>query len=304
MMMSNGILFVLGILLSASALGWNAGGHRLVAAIAWAELAAAEREAVAQLLDAHPDVSRWQRRVANGDDPDFVRFAEAATWADDIRHDRRFYDEGMEPATPTLAGFPDMARRRSWHYLNLPLTGTAAAGTGGELDVSIGREAAVLSDRSLPASRRAYALVWLIHLVGDIHQPLHVGTRRQPDGGDDAGGNGLPVFDPTSSRRPETNLHAWWDDLPAPPWLRGSRLRSTATALRARLPATLPAADVAVWRAESHRLARDFAYGGDSVPFVIDDAYRQRAAGIAGERIALAGVRLGRLLGTLLRGGR
>ena len=65
---------------------------------------------------------------------------------------------------------------------------------------------------------QADALPWLLHLVADIHQPLHVGL----DG--DEGGNKVEIENPFNKRLPFTNVHTYWDDLPGPPWLRGKRL--------------------------------------------------------------------------------
>lgn len=292
------------LLVTPPLLAWNAAGHRLVATIAWQELGAAERTAIGALLAAHPDVATWDKKIQTGDERDWVRFSEASTWADDIRHDPRFFDEGREPATPTLAGFPDMARRRTWHYVNLPLGEVQRPGpAGGELDRRLGKLAEILADPRAEITGRAYALVWLIHLVGDIHQPLHVATRHDAHGDDDAGGNGLAVIDPDNPRRPETNLHAWWDDLPGPPWLRGTRLLAVAQALRGRLPPTPTevAGDAGRWRDESFRLARDVVYAGATeLPLTISADYRRAAREIANERIAVAGRRLAAMLRQLL----
>lgn len=102
------------------ALAWNAAGHRLVASIAWEQLDRQTRIEVSNLLRDHPDYMRWLKR-AGDDDADRVAFIEASTWPDDIRQDKRFYSAGVDEPTPTLPGFPDMERRRNWHYVNRPL---------------------------------------------------------------------------------------------------------------------------------------------------------------------------------------
>ncbi len=105
--------------LSSPVLAWNAAGHRLVAHIAWQQLDSPSRAAVGKLLRQHPDFHRWQSQ-GQEDDEDLNAFVEASTWPDDIRHDARFYSAGETP-TPTLPGFPDMERRRHWHYVDRPL---------------------------------------------------------------------------------------------------------------------------------------------------------------------------------------
>lgn len=298
------------LLAATPLLAWNAAGHRLVAAIAWQELGSAERTALGKLLGAHPDVERWDKKIRAGDEPDFIRFSEASTWADDIRHDPRFFDEGREAATATLPGFPDMARRRGWHYVNLPLGGAPRRGIPeGEIDRRIVGLAKTVADPRSDAGARAYALVWLIHLVADIHQPLHVATRHDAHGEHDAGGNAVAVFDPDHPRHAETNLHAWWDDLPGPSSLRGMRLIEISEWLRRSHPPAVASpreavGDAAHWREESFRLARDFVYPRAATtaaqPLTITAAYRDEARQIANERIARAGHRLAALLRELL----
>ena len=174
-------------------------------------------------------------------------FAEASTWPDDIRNDPRFHDEVRDDATPPLPGFPDSARHKNWHYVDLNELGQAKKG---EVDRQIERLGRLLhpmarghaegSDKApsqkdgqqswrvaadshgARSTRKndeiSYALPWLMHLVADIHQPLHVGHAA------DDGGNTIEIENPFNKRLPFSSLHTYWDDLPGPPWLRGQRL--------------------------------------------------------------------------------
>lgn len=300
------LLFWLAALLPLPALSWNAAGHRIAAAIAWQELGDGERAAVLHLLAAHPDAARWERRLRPGDERGLLLITEASTWADDIRRDQRFFDPGRDAETPLLPGFPEMDRHRDWHFLNLPVGGKPRRATAdGQLDRQIRRLAERLADPRGKAADRAWALVWLLHLVADLHQPLHVGTRIDARGDDDGGGNGLAVLDPDNTRRPETNLHAFWDELPGPPWLRGPRLLAAAERLRGSVrPAGREALDPDRWRDESYQLAQTQVYPAaatvDGQPLVLDPDYRRNARSIAAERVGIAGIRLGRLLAVLL----
>lgn len=284
--------------LPLSAFGWNAAGHRLTAAVAWRALAPETRQAVAALLERHPDRRRWESRVRPGDDPGRVAFIEASTWPDDIRRDPRFHDEENGPPAPP--GLVDTARHRRWHHMDLPVAGRPLQPLPADgIDRRLAALAATLGDPAADPAARAYALPWLIHLVADIHQPLHVASRYDRHGEADDGGNRLPLRDPFSRRRPETNLHAYWDDLPGPPWLRGERLDRQA----AGLPAGPAGGDVARWRDESLAIARDFVYAlptdADGTA-TVDAAYAEAARGIARQRIAAAGARLAAWLDRLL----
>lgn len=281
------ILTILVLLLVAPSAGaWNGAGHRLVAAVAWRQMSPPARENVVRLLERHPDYPKWTAK-ADGD-PGYTAFLEASTWADDIRKDRRFFDEGDEP-TPPFPGMPDTARHRNWHYIDRFPDGKVREG---ELDSRIEHLIRRLGEPRTPAPERTHALAWLIHLVGDIHQPLHVGSR------DDEGGNRFQIENPFNPRQPFTNLHAWWDDLPGPPWLRGARLERAADGLMAAYPRPPRQGTVALWERESRELSREAVYPtatGSLLP-IITEEFRIRSRGIADRRLTEAGYRLGRLL--------
>lgn len=290
------------LLLPLSASAWNAAGHRLVAAIAWDQLSPGCRADVASILQAHPDFPRWIRSAARAGagEPDRAAFIESSTWPDDIRKDQRFYDADREPPTETVHGFPDMARHRDWHYVNRPLDAHAPVSPSstrspayGQLDSRLKVLAAQLGASSKSRAAKAYALPWLIHLVGDAHQPLHASAP--------ANMNGLPegqkVIAPDYRSHPrETSLHAFWDDLPGPPWLRGARLDAAYADLLTQhaRPARSTTDD---WLEESWQLARDQGYPdqvgpqGELSPGFIDQS-RQ----LAHRRIVEAGYRLADLL--------
>lgn len=289
-------------ILPPSAIAWNAAGHRISAMIAWQCMDFATRNGVALVLRQHPDFERWQAH-GNGSDPDLTAFVEASTWPDDIRHDQRFYTTGVDEPTPTVAGFPDMERRLAWHYVDRPLTLVENRHPSpGRLDQELEKLAATIADRDANSGERAYALPWLIHLVGDAHQPLHVGSRYGADGQGDGGGNRLLVNSPFPSRYASLSLHRYWDDLPGPPWLRGSRLESAAKALMARYPPPVPRGTPPQWLDESWQLAGQHGYppGMDETP-TIDFDYYEITLAIANRRVAEAGYRLAKLLQELCR---
>ncbi len=280
------ILLCLAILfaMNGPAQAWNASGHRLSALVAWQEMRPATRAFVTRHLADHPDHARWLEKSRHSPAQD--SFAEAATWADHIRNDPRFHDETKEPPGPPIPGLPDQARHKRWHYVDLDAQGKVR---NGELDRQIGNLSTLLRSTAEPAEI-AWALPWLIHLVGDIHQPLHVGRQG------DQGGNGVEIEKSYDKRQPFGNLHEYWDKLPGPASLRGKRLEQAARQLRSQYPPPRQGT-VRDWRDESHALL-DRAYPttrGSLLP-LIDEAFHRQAHALAEQRLADVGRRLAKLL--------
>lgn len=295
------LLLVAGVfLVSTPAAAWNAAGHRLSAAIAWRQMDAPTRETAGTLLAQHPDYLGWLQRNSSLP-PAYAAFLEASTWPDEIKRDKRFHDTDETP-TPLLEGFSDMARHRNWHYIDHPVDQTPTAGhSNGELNTRLAILTQSVGSANTNAADRAIALAWLIHLIADAHQPLHAASRYDSEGRSDEGGNALWIDNPYHPRRNSMTLHAYWDDLPGPPWLRGEHLETAAGALMAQSGKLQNADPPQKWLDESLSFARSAAYEGleGEVP-TLTAGYHERATKIARERVALAGKRLGLLLEKLL----
>jgi hypothetical protein len=269
------------LLLPGAGHAWNAAGHRQIAALAWEEMTPAARRQATALLRWHPDYARWQKRQRESD-PDYGVFLEASVWADEIRGDRRFYEEGKDAPTPRLPGFPDMRRHGGWHYRDQG---------GGEIDTRLAQLAHDLVHGARAA--KIYALPWLLHLVGDIHQPLHTGGRN------DRGGNQFYVRTPFAKRL--QTLHGYWDDLPGPSGQRGAALARRLADLR-RLPPLSSAetvGDIRRWYEESRALIAREVYP-QKRGATLDASFHRRAQRHADLRLRAAGQRLGRWLNYLL----
>lgn len=297
-------LALLTLLLPLPALAWNAAGHRLVACIAWDLLTEPQRATLSQLLQQHPDYARWQRRAADyhpASAEDRAAFIEASTWPDEMRRDGRFYSAGRDVPTATLAGFPDMDRRGDWHYLAWPLTDAAAphgAPVYGRIDQALGELLPMLGTGD--DASRSYALPWLIHLVGDAHQPLHTTLKVDAQGKEDRLGSGLPLRNPFARGKSLTTLHAYWDDLPGPGALRGEALDDACRTLAAAYPPPPPSTP-AQWLEESWQIARQHGYPqSDEGVATISREFNDNASAIAKRRVAQAGYRLADLLRELL----
>ncbi len=254
--------------------GWGRQGHRLVAAIAANHLTSIGKQNVAWLLDGRP-------------------LAEIASWADDYR-------------TDNYQTYP-------WHYVSIPPDVTAydrdrdcprqpgvAAGTGPDKwrDCIVDRILYLqgrLADVTLDRPDRATALKFLVHFVGDLHQPFHsIGVGR---GGNDVR---VSVFGTSncstnpSFQRP-CNLHAVWDDMLIDhrgwndsQWISALEELITRQGWQNAEPGT-----PAEWAGQSLQLAKAALVPDQGT---IDETYYRRHITAIDERLALAGVRLAALL--------
>ena len=293
---------IFALILPLPALAWNGAGHRLIACLAWDHLDPEVRLEAGMLLRKHPDYERWLRK-AKDEIADRSAFIEASTWPDEIRKDLRFYTAGIDDPTPILPGFPDMERHSNWHYVNRPLDGSLMhKPRPGQLDKQLVRLTNILGGSVAPSNERTYALPWIIHLVGEAHQPLHTSIRLDAEGKWDPLGNGLFVNNPFSRRKSPSTLHAFWDDLPGPSWLRGDRLNAACRALIALQPRPEPSFTSEQWIEESWQIARNNAYP-DSIEAVptLNESFFENSREIANRRVVMAGYRLADLLNRLLK---
>jgi S1/P1 nuclease len=183
---------------------WNISGHMLSTAISYQVLRQenpATIEKVKAVLEKHPwYANQWQARLQDVPvvDHGLVLFMQAARWADDIRSNDR------------------PQNRPPWHFINLPFKPEGQPDTVkvrepepvNILTALAENERVVKNERD--PERKAIALAWLFHLVGDVQQPLHTAqlfTVDYPNG--DRGGNEICVR-VTQSGQP-MDLHRFWD---------------------------------------------------------------------------------------------
>lgn len=264
--------------LCGPALAWNAAGHRLVVLMAEPELTPAARAALQPLLGGE-------------------RLVDAAVWL----------DEEKDVLAARMPG------SRRWHYdarpLCEPATGPARWCRGGHCaSEQLRRHLAVLADGDADPEARRFALRVVLHLVADVHQPLHAAND------DDGGGNDRPVTWPGVKRPVTTSLHAAWDGGLWRDALRGQDERQLARRWWNDTPAAERAAwragDVSAWLEESHALARGEAYGAlpgwrcgaeAAAPAPLDEAYLLQARARVRQQLVKAAVRLADLLNRTLR---
>jgi hypothetical protein len=306
------LALLLAVIVPRPVAAWNDAGHMTIAAVAYQHLTPEARSHVDALLRQHPDFAKLSEGLG-ASDPDFgiKVFMKASTWPDLIRSDARFFDDlkpGVTP-TPLLPGFPDMKVHKNWHYRDegISFDGTsthppAAVNALTQIVAALG----ALGDPWVQASFQVYALSWLEHLVGDIHQPLHAVSRFSAlHPGGDHGGTEFHCDDPTD---PKLSLHWFWDTALTtdPDPQKAITLAKSLTGDyvhddRDMAPGTEAQTMVLEWLKESADLARYVVYavGEEKTqpPFLkVPDAYRTLANQISRHRAAIAGYRLAALI--------
>ncbi len=299
----------------APAFGWGCEGHQIVALIARAHLTPATSAAVDELLKSNPIDPSVKVFCQN---PPSDLMAIASTWADDTK---------------------DPEKTGTWHYVDIPLTANGPASMGvwcppigepvggkdrsGCVTDAIAYEWAILRDASRPASERAKALRYVIHFVGDIHQPLHDSDN------DDRGGNctALTFF----GQEKPVNLHALWDYRIIQRDLENGKLSQAALAseLDKRFSSHWKdwggaKADPDAWAWEGNAIAKSVVYGDlkPAIPFEkpnpqvdcnaerdkvaalhisVGDTYVNEALPVIDEQLAKAGYRLAGMLNATFR---
>ncbi|HTQ39799.1 MAG TPA: S1/P1 nuclease [Pirellulales bacterium] len=305
---------------TSTALAWSEAGHKIVGSIAFRQLTPDQQDKIVAILKNHP---RWQQ--------DFESKMPAELTIDTERNEWIFQQAAI---------WPDMARsfqgdarkeftRGNWHYIDLPmfLTPEDQAALGGTLTENISLEPPdteqenmnviqvirlarrLLADKSTPDAKKAVMLCWIMHDVGDIHQPLHstalYSKNLFPAG--DRGGNSIK----TDQRQ---NLHAVWDQFLGQ---RASYRTASNRAIKliADPEQSKAGADAATnldektWLDESHALAESTAYDSEvtgylrgyvdekeAPPIHLTERYLKTGGGVAERRVVEAGYRLGALL--------
>jgi hypothetical protein len=148
---------------------------------------------------------------------------------------------------------------------------------------------------------KSYDLSWLLHLIGDIHEPLHAATRisaAQPLG--DSGGHLVLLC----AKPCKDELHAFWDSVLGTDQSPTTVLQAT-TALQAADPIQSADLSPAHWAMEDLNLAKTSIYvppiGTGSGPFTLTETYKTKAKSLAARQVALAGARLANVLNQELK---
>jgi hypothetical protein len=298
-------LLTVGLILLAPAMsfGWGAGGHMMTAKIAFGRLTPHAKTEVAKLLaipvkvklpnGTTPKLSAQDKKKLAGYNAQSKDFVNAAHWADDLKGIKA-YDPFKELHFKDVY-FSDDGSQKPPEAANNIVTALTH-------DVDILKN-------STDDNERAQALRFIIHFLGDIHQPLHC-AARVTNGKGDQGGNFVKV---TVAK----NLHSYWDgglqtfpkegpppDFKAPPL---ATVAAAAKKIAAANPATAAGLNLNdptnfdAWVQESFQLAKDVAYHDVPNGSTFDPStdYKKQGIKLADQRVAWGGYRLAALLNSI-----
>lgn len=255
-------------LVPARAAAWGDKGHQIIARVAMDRLSNNARESIAALLQ-------------SGETLESV-----SGWADQIRSTKRNTGSWHSVAISVNANNYDQARD---------------CGRGICIIQAIEDQKAILKNPKATPDERTDALKFLVHLVGDLHNPFHVTTNDNPP---DAGANRVRVVSPYGA----TNLHAAWDEdivdygltrsgLPLAQYAAGFGESS-----RKNQGGYIAQGSLTDWALETHRLAPhaymlgpDFMVADHRV-WKLDEDYFRKNLSVAENQLFMAGVRLAKTL--------
>ena len=275
------LAFLLALLLPATpAMAWWEYGHGVVGRIAYMNVNPHTRAEVDRLLR--------QGRLLDTPTCSVRTIELAAYWPDCIKN----LGERFSYASP-------------WHYQNVdicrPFDLAAPCRDGNCVSAQIERNVRLLADARVPTRERLAALAFLVHFMGDLHQPMHAGDHG------DLGGNRVQVSWGMIAGR--TNLHLVWDGyfadrgISEPPGGPAGILSQLSASDRA----AMEQGTITDWSRESWEVSKEFAYGSlfpdpcaprpENAPRpVITEEIVQRLIPVVRQQVARGGLRLARLL--------
>lgn len=286
---------------------FNGAGHMTVANLTYQRLNPRTKQRVYELLKLNPYFERWLATVpadVSEEERQLRILMQASMWADDIKRDKNYVNDRIDESRQDLlnlqdaSDYSDMRMHKYWHYVNYPFSndGTELPPiVTPNLETQLDELRAVIAADGTDG-QKSYAMTWLLHLIGDVHQPLHTVARvSQSEKGGDLGGN--KVFIIVNGRN--SRLHFFWDDV-----LGMEKQTEHIMHFAKKLPAEDPDQETSMnthdWVMESFDACRQLVYtppiGEGSGPFTITNEYRDKAKAFAEKRIAISAVRLANVL--------
>jgi len=249
-------LVALFAVLPFSLLAWGVEGHRVIGKIAENHLSKKASAQVQRLLGTE-------------------RLPLVSTFPDEIR------------------SYPEFAYTSPWHYINTPvgLTHDEYIRTITTMEKpnayhALQEQLQKLKDPATPKADKVFALKFIVHLVGDVHQPMHTATAET------SGGNKIKV----KFRGKDSNLHSVWDsglvDYPAITYLEMAQQLDHATKAKVR---QWQQAAPATWFWESYQLSQPLLTEAEQHPD-LDYRYYPKYAPTVEHRLLQAGIRLAGML--------
>lgn len=298
-------LFVLVLIFPLHTFAWDETGHKITAYIAWQRMTPAVRERVFKILMAAPedsDIATFYLPYGSRSQEARKRelFMLMASWADIVR------DKNFEVRYAKY-------HKSNWHYADTFWQWKDGKAVIIEKEDDSGRALRKLKDfnqlirGTAPDAEKAVAIVWMEHLIGDLHQPLHTSARvTSGNQKGDQGGN-LFFLTPKGTKRPDQqNLHSFWDGIigrmtpNAKDQCDADYIDPIAQDIMKHYPADkytsqLKLDNLDEWQRESFEIATREVYRDVKWFELPSDKYKKKALKIAEERLALAGYRMGEL---------
>lgn len=250
-----GILFLSFSMIKANSIDWGKTGHRTVGAVASKYLKNKTKRKIAEILDGQS-------------------LAEVANFADDIKSDKRYN------------------KFYSWHYVNMPFDVDyqhAVKNPKGDLVTGIEKCKAVIKDKNSSKADKAFYLKLLVHFIGDMHQPLHVGRKE------DKGGNMVQV----QWFGKGTNLHSVWDAKMIDFYkMSYSEMANNADEVTKKQVEAIQKGTIVDWINETHQLAIK-TYGSAKVGENLRYRYMYDNFGLVRSQLQKGGIRLAKVLNEL-----
>ena len=234
---------------------WGANGHRVVAQIAEENLSSVARELINKLLNGKSLVS-------------------VSTFADDIKSD------------------PKYRKYNSWHYVNIDSDknyGDLVPNENGDIIKAIKKCILILKDKNQSINEKEFYLKLLVHFIGDIHQPLHVGRLE------DRGGNDIKVkwFGKSS------NLHRVWDsEIINSHQMSYSELSNDLPILKKNEIDKISNESIMIWVKESQEISKQI-YDDAILNSNLGYNYRYKYIDIVKMRLLKGGLRLASILNSI-----
>ena len=256
------IVLTVALATSSASWGWGQTGHRITGEIAQSRINGKTAAEIELILGKQG-------------------LAAMSTWPDEQRSNPQpFWQKDANP----------------WHYVTLPggkQPSELVSPTEGDALTALERFAAVVRDRQKPRDERALALRFITHIIGDLHQPLHVGN------GTDRGGNDVRV----KWFGNQSNLHSVWDS----GMIDGQKMSFTEYTHRLERRLTVEQT-IAWWDARPQTwigesaLLRDGLYPAASEqPAALGYAYQFQHLPTVETRLAQSGIRLAAYLDTIFQ---
>lgn len=299
-------IFAFLVIISAlPAMAWDDSGHKLTAYIAWQRMTPETREQVIRILRAAPEDAQLSTfYMSYGAQSEAARkldfFMIISSWPDIIK-DRTFETRYRK------------YNHSNWHYSDTFWTvkdGKVVVvpdpEDGGKALEKIIDFDKTLRDPKSSDAEKAIAISWFLHIVGDIHQPLHTSARvtdMEPKG--DQGGNFFLLTPKDTPREKQDNLHRFWDSIinRSIPIKNdacdGSYLDPIGRSIMKKHPYSslqgrMEFGKFEDWVKEGFNLATTEVFSADLKRFEMpSNAYKKKALRISEQQIALAGYRIG-----------